>query len=109
MNNHVGLITLLLMAGCCCPASGPPEYRVLRVIDGDTFTIHYDGEETRVRIADIDAPEIFGKAEPGGPESKAALEKLIAGRSVRLEFGDHKRDHYGRLLARVFVGDFEVG
>jgi len=74
-------------------------FEVVRVIDGDTFRIMYDGEETSVRIWGIDAPE---RRKPGGPESTAALKKLIGGRTVRLSFpGKRKRDNFGRLLAEV--------
>lgn len=52
---------------------------VTRVVDGDTFAIRYDDEETRVRIAGIDAWE---KSDPGGPEATAALTAMIDGRAV---------------------------
>jgi len=82
-------------------------FRVLRVIDGDTFKIMYDAENTSVRIASIDAPEL---REAGGAEAKAALEELIGGKIVTLEFvGKRKRDAFGRLLADVTVDGVDVG
>ena len=82
-------------------------FRVLRVVDGDTFKIRYDGDVVSVRIWGIDAPEMNA---PGGPASKEALARLIDDREIRLVFsGPRRRDHFGRLLARVFVGDLEVG
>ncbi len=86
-------------------------YRVLRVIDGDTFVIRYDGEPTSVRIYGIDAPEM---KDPAGLPSRDHLIELIDDREVRLVFcGPRRRDNFGRLLARVFVagddGDIEVG
>jgi len=78
-------------------------FEVIRIVDGDTFKIVYDGEETSVRIWGIDAPE---RREPGGPQSTAALTKLIEGRTVRLGFpGKRKRDNFGRLLATVRTDD----
>jgi endonuclease YncB( thermonuclease family) len=69
------------------------------VIDGDTYTIMYDGEETSVRIWGIDAPEL---REPGGPEARDVLASHIGGRIVTLAFpGRSKRDNFGRLLASV--------
>ena len=62
-----------------------------------------------VRFIGIDAPE---SRDPGGPEATAALRALIGGRTVRLDFADpggRKRDNFGRLLCRVFVGDLDVG
>ena len=83
------------------------DYAVLRVIDGDTFTVMYDGEETSVRLADFDAPE---PNEPGGPAAPAALKKLIGGKIVRLDFpGKRKRDGFGRLLATITVDGRDVG
>jgi len=101
---------ILALAGCSRRETREVtvrDFEVLRVIDGDTFTVMYDGEETSVRIADFDAPE---PREKGGPEAKAALEKLIAGRVVRLSFpGPRKRDHFGRLRANVYVDGRNVG
>ena len=98
------LFLILLLVGCSPPPTTEitqRDFRVLRVIDGDTFTGWYDGEETSVRLAAFDAP---APGEEGGPEAKAALEKLILGKVVRLEFpGPRKRDHFGRLRARVSV------
>ncbi len=86
-------------------------YRVLRIVDGDTFKIRYDGEPTSVRIYGIDAPEM---KDPAGLPSRDHLIELIDDREVRLVFcGPRRRDNFGRLLARVFVagddGDIEVG
>ena len=57
-------VLLALLAGCCPPA--PPfhvcseidqrTFTVERIVDGDTFKVTYDGEQTSVRIAGIDAP-----------------------------------------------------
>ena len=78
-------------------------YRVVRVIDGDTFRVHYDGEETSVRLEGCDAPE---RNEPGGREAADFVRALIDGKMVRLRFvaGQRKRDNFGRLLCRVEIG-----
>lgn len=82
-------------------------FRVLRIIDGDTFTVTYDGEETCVKLADTSAP---GLREPGGPEAREALKKLIAGKVIRIEFvGQRKREELGRLWCRVWLGKMNVG
>lgn len=82
-------------------------FRVLAVVDGDTFKIRYDGDVTRVRFYAFNAPE---PKDPGGPEATEALRKLIDGKHVRLVFpGSRKRDHYGRLLARVYADDVNIG
>ena len=74
-------------------------YLVRRVIDGDTIEIvDAGGIRTRVRFRRIDAPELD---EVGGPEAKAALEKRMLGKRVRVT--PHARDRYGRLIADVVV------
>ncbi len=100
-------LVLLLLAGCTCRVITAHDYLVLRVVDGDTFKVHYDGEQTSVRFIGIDAPEL---TEAGGPKATAALERLVGGRVVRLEFaGERKRDNFGRLLCRVYVDGVDVG
>ena len=44
------------------------------------------------------------------PAATKALAGLIEGKTVRLEFTEgRKRDNFGRLLCRVYVGDVDVG
>lgn len=54
-----------------------------------------------IRLIGFDAPEA---GEPFSAEAAAALEGLVAGETVRLEFDAEERDQYGRLLAYVWVG-----
>ncbi len=55
----------------------------------------------------VDAPEL---TELGGADATAALERLVGGRVVRLEFaGERRRDNFGRLLCRVYVDGVDVG
>ena len=99
-------LVLLLLAGCTCRVITARDYLVLRIVDGDTFKVHYDGEPTSVRFIGIDAPEL---TEAGGTDATAALERLVGGRVVRLDFaGERKRDNFGRLLCRVHVGGVDV-
>ncbi len=79
------------------------EARVVKVVDGDTLRARSGGEELRVRLREIDTPE---RGQPYAEESRAALASLVAGRAVRLE--TRGADDYGRLLARVFVGELDV-
>ena len=45
-----------------------------------------------------------------GTAATASLHALNGGKTVRLEFtAPRKRDNFGRLLCRVFVGDVDVG
>ena len=71
---------------------------VLRVYDGDTLDILKisDGSRHRIRLADIDAPELD---QPGGPEAAAHLRAISLWKVVSVE--DVGRDRYKRLLAVV--------
>ena len=74
--------------------------RVRRVSDGDSFTLA-NGE--RVRLLEIDAPEIGGEQADLAKASLEALVRLMGGKTVRLEPGPRLRDKYDRMLAYVFV------
>jgi len=78
--------------------------QAVNITDGDTFTLRYSSlEEERVRLHGIDAPE---RNQPHGPAAGAELARLIEGREVRVELVD--RDNYGRLVARVWIGDLDI-
>ena len=68
---------------------------VSRVVDGDTIVFLTEaGAQKRVRLADIDTPELN---QPWGPRAKLALEQLSLGKLVV------DTDRYGRLVATLFV------
>lgn len=85
--------------------------KVIRVVDGDTAVVAIDGREERLRYIGIDTPESVKPGEPVecfGKEAARRNEQLAAGRKVRLEIGAEPRDHYGRLLGYVHLGNLMV-
>ncbi|HPA47979.1 MAG TPA: thermonuclease family protein [bacterium] len=81
---------------------------VLKIVDGDTLDVRYQGRTERIRMLCINTPE---RNQRGYEEATDALHDLVEGKSVRLEFeesGKEARDVYGRLLAYLFVGDLNV-
>ncbi|MEM9913464.1 MAG: thermonuclease family protein [Planctomycetota bacterium] len=83
------------------------DFEVVRVIDGDTFKIHYDGDLTSVRMLHINAPE---RGDPRADDATEALRQLIDGQTVQLHFdAARRRDNFGRLLCRVTVDGLDVG
>ena len=101
------LILVLLASGGTSPAAGADSLRVKVhwVDDGDTIVVA-GGE--RVRYLGINTPEVAHKEEPGEPfgdEAKDFNKKLVQGRWINLELAEQQRDHYGRLLAYVFLAD----
>ena len=80
--------------------SGREKVDVIRVIDGDTFEIVYNGNKTSVRLLGINTPE---KGEKYSAEAKQFLESKVLNKTVELEFGKEKYDLYKRLLAYVYI------
>ncbi|MBF0281753.1 MAG: thermonuclease family protein, partial [Zetaproteobacteria bacterium] len=78
---------------------------VAQVFDGDTFKTT-SGE--KVRLLNINTPEVMHDKQPSEPLSESAklyLKSLVDGKMVRLEFDQERRDIYGRLLAHVYLSD----
>lgn len=92
------------------PSELDGEYRVIRVADGDTFTVVDEKDrEHRVRMIGIDSPEIDHpdqgiKAEPQGYEARMFAVRMVHKRPVRLAFdpGYERTDRYGRWLCFVY-------
>lgn len=79
-----------------------------QVVDGDTVQIR----GTRMRLLDIDAPEIFHprctRESEIGAVAKARLAELLAAGPTQLaDSGAH--DDYGRPLVRISVNGQDVG
>ena len=73
-----------------------PAYEAARVIDGDSFETK---EGQYIRVASTESPEL---KLCGGNEAKAALEKLILGKTLYLKVV--YRDPYQRLVSFVYAG-----
>jgi len=82
-------------------------YDVVRVVDGDTFIIEYNGKQERVRLIGVDTPESVHPNEEKntefGDEVSKYSKKMLTGKQVSLEFDVDERDQYGRLLAYVYL------
>jgi micrococcal nuclease len=86
-------------------APPPKEALVVVVIDGDTLVL---AGGRHVRLLSIDAPEMERDGHPAdflAHKAKAALSRLTLNRKVDLEYGPLHYDHYGRLLAYLFLPD----
>jgi micrococcal nuclease len=105
--------SLILLAGCvfwlaACearPAGPPQEAQVVRVIDGDTLVL---AGGARVRVLGIDAPELEHDGHPAdflAHKAKAVLSELTLHQKLSLEYDRLHYDHYGRLLAYLYLPD----
>ena len=70
--------------------------RVVSVHDGDTLTVLIESRQVKVRLTDIDAPEL---RQPFGTRSKQSLSELCFGKVASLDV--RGQDRYKRSLARV--------
>ena len=83
--------------------------KMRRVVDGRTLQLD-DGQQ--VRLAAIEVPPLPLPGETGpqvkaGLAAKAALEALLAGKSLTLKRLGPDADRYGRIVAHVFVAGEE--
>ncbi|MDN5898761.1 MAG: thermonuclease family protein [Brachybacterium sp.] len=82
---------------------------VVRVVDGDTLIALVDGEETTIRLLNIDTPETKDPDEPVqclGPEAAEFLtERLPAGTLIDLDYDEERLDRYDRTLAAVYESE----
>lgn len=82
---------------------------VLRVVDGDTLIARLDGDDVRVRMLGVDAPESVAEDRPVecfGPQASARAKALLPkGTRVTLATDptQGRLDRFDRLLAEVTV------
>ncbi len=69
---------------------------MVSVHDGDTLTVLIEQRQMKVRLTEIDAPEL---GQPFGTRSKQSLSELCFGKTAALDV--RGRDRYKRALARV--------
>jgi endonuclease YncB( thermonuclease family) len=94
------LVGGLLLAPSAAPSS-VPVYRIDHVADGDTVDLT---NGARVRLVQIDTPEVYFQTECYGHQASAVTKRLLPpGTAVRLlaDPRTDKIDAYGRLLRYV--------
>lgn len=95
------LVVAAVLAAPAPAADAPSVYRVDHVADGDTITL---GNGQRVRLVQIDTPEVYFGTECYGRQASAVTKRLLPpGTRVRLyaEPVTDRVDSYGRLLRYV--------
>ena len=76
----------------------------MSVHDGDTLTVLVGKQQIKVRLAEIDAPEL---RQPFGNRSKQSLADLCFQQSAKVE--QIARDRYGRSVGTVKCRDTDAG
>lgn len=108
MSKRLTLLCVLTLVACTEP-SEPGTASVRKVIDGDTIELRIGSSNETVRLLGIDTPETVHPSKPVecfGPEASARTKELLPrGTKVRIERDAEARDHFGRLLLYVYLGD----
>lgn len=98
------LFLVLVLVVCVLPCFAE-QYEVLRVIDGDTIDIDYNGKRERIRFLNVDTPESVHPDRTRntrlGKLTSDYTKERLSGKYISLEFDGKKRGRYGRLLAYV--------
>lgn len=83
----------------CADVSSMELAPVVRIVDGDTLHVDFEGHDESVRLYGIDAREV---GQPCAADATARL-RTLAGGSVLLRRDARDRDRYGRLLRYVYT------
>jgi len=102
------MIYFLALAFVIIPAIAlAGQYKVIRVIDGDTILIRYNGKYEKVRLRCVNTPKT-GPSEEKYRDTIAEVafrytQKKLTGKYIDLEFESWSRGRSGVLYAYVFV------
>ena len=95
-----------MLGACGDEGSAPPQAAlVVQVVDGDTLAL---AGGIKVRVLGIDAPEMERDGRPAdflAHKAKAPLGDLTLNKTIALEYDRLRYDHYGRLLAYLWLPD----
>jgi len=81
--------------------------KVTKVVDGDTFDVLIDlGFKVhlhhRIRLVNVDTPEIRGKERKKGLKVKEYVKNLILNKDVLIQ--TYKLGKYGRYVCEIYLG-----
>ena len=108
------VVPLFLLMALASGASDEVAGRVIHVTDGDTFDVRLSShddrisdEVIRVRLADLDAPEMYGeRACEAGRIAGEYTRSNLMGNIVSLDIDDKNgQDDYGRWMAVCYLED----
>jgi len=121
----VAVLLLACVRSASAAESNPTEpaylYRaeVVRVVDGDTIDVDIDLgfyvwiKDQRIRLLDIDAPEVTGGTKAAGIAATDYLKGLIDGktiiiRTVKGKDGGDREDSFGRWLGTIYLDGVNI-
>jgi len=77
--------------------------KVVGITDGDTIKVLIEGQQVKIRLYGIDAPE---SKQAFGRKAQMALKQITSGRKITIKTVDH--DRYGRVVALVYADGMNV-
>ncbi|MDO8988797.1 MAG: thermonuclease family protein [Sideroxyarcus sp.] len=116
---HPGLSALVAL--CACLAWGAQAEifgaKVIAVLDGDTVLVLREGQKLKIRMADIDAPEVghagtdgeppdSQKDQPYGRQSRDSLREMLGKKQVQID--SRAIDQYGRVIGLVSLDGRDI-
>jgi micrococcal nuclease len=116
------MATLLFSAGLAAAPAYKEPARIMRIINGDTFTVLYQGKWEEIKLLGLDMPEttlndrVYEKALKNSTTPAIIINRGLAGREfvkkylqygsqVWIEFDVQKRDRFSCLLGYVYLAD----
>ena len=114
ISRHTKILISILLILCLAQAvvlvfllNRKPDCRLqgiaVYITDGDTFTLDLGSATRKIRLSEIDTPELN---QPYGTQAKQLLSDWISGKAVQVR--DEGPDKYGRTLGRVAVGGVDI-
>ena len=99
------VLMLFLLLACTFNITHAEEFtaRVIAVLDGDTVLVLRSGQQVKIRLSNIDAPE---KAQEYGMASKQSLAEMVLRKQVQVS--SQAMDEYGRMVAQIEAGGLKV-
>ena len=100
-NLTITLLALLVSGGLS--SEYLENLKIKRVVDGDTVHVFNKGEVLKVRLVEIDTPEMD---QPHGQEAKEYLENLLKDGYINLDISG--TDIYKRKLGRIYWKEKDI-
>jgi len=94
------VLVLFLFLTSTCTTTQYLSGEVVRVADGDTFTMLVEGQQQRIRLHGIDCPE---KGQPYSRVATQFTKDMLALGKVKVQRMD--TDRYGRVVGIVLIND----
>ncbi len=97
------LLTVALILAASVSFAETIEGEVVAIADGDTLSVLVNRTQIKVRLAEIDTPEM---RQPWGTRARQALADKVFRKTVRVDVSDI--DRYGRSIGKIWLDDRDI-